>query len=129
MTRDEKMLKLAKMITDVVFHSTGLQKMDKKSWEYVGINSGLKFAEYKYDRQTADDVLDVCLSFGKRRKPLTFAQLKEKNLSGMTQDLRKRLRLQVYQVLSSITMKTMTAKTRTMRSAGCSTSLFPDPVS
>ena len=79
MTRDEKMLKLAKMMTDVVFHSTGLQKMDKKSWEYVGINSGLKFAEYKYDRQTADDVLDVCLSFGKRRKPLTFAQLKEKN--------------------------------------------------
>ena len=78
MTRDEKMLKLGKMMTDVVFHATGLQKMDQNSWEYVGINSGLKFAEYKYDRQTADDVLDVCLSFGKRRKPLTFAQLREK---------------------------------------------------
>ena len=79
MTREEKMLKLGKMMTDVVFHATGLQKMDQNSWEYVGINSGLKFAEYKYDRQTADDVLDVCLSFGKRRKPLTFAQLKERN--------------------------------------------------
>lgn len=36
MTRDEKMLKLAKMMTDVVFHSTGLQKMDKKSWNMSG---------------------------------------------------------------------------------------------
>ncbi|MBQ0004569.1 MAG: FAD-dependent oxidoreductase [Clostridiales bacterium] len=79
MTRDEKIFKLGKIITDRKEILLGLEKMSVDAPEYWGIDCGYQYVERRYGRQIADDCLDVALKMGKR-KPKTFAQLKK--LSG-----------------------------------------------
>ena len=83
MTRDEKIFKLGKIITDRKEILLGLEKMSKEAPEYWGIDCGLQYAERRYGKKIADDCLDLALKMGKR-KPKTFAQLKE--LSGFDSD-------------------------------------------
>ena len=79
LTRDEKIFKLAKVITDRKEILLGMEKMSTEAPEYWGIDCGLQYAERRYGKNVADDCLDVALTMGKR-KPKTFAQLKK--LSG-----------------------------------------------
>ena len=78
LTRDEKIAKLGKVITDRATVLLGKDKITPDSPEYWGINSALKFTAANYGEQMAEDVLDICLTM-KKRVPLTFAQLAEKN--------------------------------------------------
>ena len=78
LTRDEKIAKLGKVITDRATVLLGKDKITPDSPEYWGINSALKFTASNYGEQMAEDVLDICLTM-KKRVPLTFAQLAEKN--------------------------------------------------
>ena len=84
MTRDEKILKLGKMVTDRVPVILGAVKLTTDSPEYIGINAALRYTEKMYDTQTMDDALDVALSFKVRRVPQTLAEMKKRNpkLSG-----------------------------------------------
>jgi hypothetical protein len=84
MTRDEKILKLGKMVTDRVPVILGAVKLTTESPEYIGINAALRYTEKMYDTQTMDDALDVALSFKVRRVPQTLAEMKKRNpkLSG-----------------------------------------------
>ncbi len=79
MTRDEKIFKLGKIITDRKEALLGLEKISTDSPEYWGIDCGLQYAERRYGKQVADDGLDLALKMGKR-KPKTWDQLKK--LSG-----------------------------------------------
>ena len=79
LTRDEKIFRLGKIITDRKEILLGLEKMSVDAPEYWGIDCGLQYAERRYGKQVADDCLDLALKMGKR-KPKTFAQLKK--LSG-----------------------------------------------
>jgi len=79
LTRDEKIFKLGKMITDRKEILLGIEKMSLDAPEYWGIDCGLQYAERRYGKQVADDGLDLALKMGKR-KPKTWAQLKK--LSG-----------------------------------------------
>ncbi len=79
LTRDEKIFKLGKIITDRKEILLGIEKMSTESPEYWGIDCGLQYAARRYGENVADDCLDVALLMGKR-KPKTFAQLKK--LSG-----------------------------------------------
>ena len=78
LTRDEKIAKLGKVITDRATVLLGKDKITPESPEYWGINSALKFTAVNYGEQMANDILDICLTM-KKRVPLTFAQLAEKN--------------------------------------------------
>ena len=78
LTRDEKIAKLGKVITDRATVLLGKDKITPDSPEYWGINSALKFTAVNYGEQMAEDILDICLTM-KKRVPLTFAQLAEKN--------------------------------------------------
>ena len=78
LTRDEKIAKLGKVITDRATVLLGKDKITPDSPEYWGINSALKFTAANYGEQMAEDILDICLTM-KKRVPLTFAQLAEKN--------------------------------------------------
>ncbi len=78
MTRDEKIAKLGREITDYYATMLRMKPITPESPEYLGINSALKFTAVKYDQKMADDILDIALTM-KRRVPMTFAQLKEKN--------------------------------------------------
>lgn len=78
LTRDEKIAKLGKIITDRATVLLGKDKITKDAPEYWGINSALKFTAANYGEQMAEDILDICLTM-KKRVPLTFAQLAEKN--------------------------------------------------
>ena len=78
LTRDEKIAKLGKVITDRATVLLGKDMITPDSPEYWGINSALKFTASNYGEQMAEDVLDICLTM-KKRVPLTFAQLAEKN--------------------------------------------------
>ena len=78
LTRDEKIAKLGKVITDRATVLLGKDKITPDSPEYWGINSALKFTAVNYGEQMANDILDICLTM-KKRVPLTFAQLAEKN--------------------------------------------------
>ena len=80
LTRDEKIFKLAKIITDRKEVLLGLEKVSKASPEYWGIDCGMQYVSRRYGDDVTDDVLDVCLLLGKR-KPKTFAQIKK--LSGL----------------------------------------------
>ena len=73
MTRDEKILKLGKMVTDRVPVILGAVKLTTESPEYIGINAALRYTEKMYDTQTMEDALDVALSFKVRRVPQTLA--------------------------------------------------------
>ncbi len=76
MTRDEKIFKLGKIITDRKEVLLGLEKVSTESPEYWGIDCGLQYAERRYGKKVADDCLDTALKMGKR-KPKTFAQMKK----------------------------------------------------
>ena len=78
MTKDEKIAKLGKVITDRATVLLGKDKITPESPEYLGINSALKYTAYKYDQKMADDILDICLTM-KKRVPLTIEQLAAKN--------------------------------------------------
>ena len=78
LTRDEKIAKLGKVITDRATVLLGKDKITPDSPEYWGINSALKFTAANYGEQMAEDILDICLTM-KKRVPLTFVQLAEKN--------------------------------------------------
>ena len=73
MTRDEKIFKLGKKITDRATVLLGVEKITTNSPEYWGINAGLK----KYPGYE-DQLLDVALTFDKR-KPVTFEQIQKRN--------------------------------------------------
>lgn len=77
MTRDEKIFKLAKEITDRAKVLLGLEKVTTDSPEYWGIDSALKFVADKYGRKMSEDVLDLALCM-KKRVPMTFAQMQKK---------------------------------------------------
>lgn len=49
MTKDEKIAKLGKEITDRATVLLGKDKITPESPEYLGINSALKYTAYKYD--------------------------------------------------------------------------------
>ena len=66
MTRDEKIFKLAKEITDRAKVLLGLEKVTTDSPEYWGIDSALKFVANKYGRKMSEDVLDLALCMKKR---------------------------------------------------------------
>ena len=76
MSRDEKIFKLGKVITDRKEILLGLEKMSTEAPEYWGIDCGLQYAERRYGKEVADHCLDLALKMGKR-KPRTFAQLKK----------------------------------------------------
>jgi len=78
LTRDEKIAKLGKVITDRAAVLLGKAKITPDAPEYWGINSALKYTAYKYDQKMADDVLDICLTL-KKRVPETFEQIAKKN--------------------------------------------------
>lgn len=78
MTKDEKIAKLGKEITDRATVLLGKDKITPDSPEYLGINSALKFTAVKYDEKMADDILDIALTM-KKRVPLTIEQLAKKN--------------------------------------------------
>ena len=78
MTKDEKIAKLGKVITDRATVLLGKDKITPDAPEYLGINSALKFTAVKYDEKMADDILDIALTM-KKRVPLTFEQLAKKN--------------------------------------------------
>ena len=78
MTKDEKIAKLGKVITDRATVLLGKDKITPDSPEYLGINSALKFTAVKYDQKMADDILDIALTM-KKRVPLTIEQLAKKN--------------------------------------------------
>ena len=76
LTRDEKIAKLGKIITDRKEALLGLEKISKESPEYWGIDCGLQYVKRRYGGDIANDCLDTALKMGKR-KPKTFAQMKE----------------------------------------------------
>ena len=78
MTKDEKIAKLGKVITDRATVLLGKDMITPDSPEYLGINSALKFTAVKYDQKMADDILDIALTM-KKRVPLTIEQLAKKN--------------------------------------------------
>ena len=59
MTKDEKIAKLGKEITDRATVLLGKDKITPDAPEYLGINSALKFTAVKYDEKMADDILDI----------------------------------------------------------------------
>ena len=77
MTRDEKIYKLAKTITDRKEALLGLEKISPDSPEYWGINRALIFVRDKYGVKCEEDTLDLALKM-KKRKPVTFSVLKER---------------------------------------------------
>ncbi|MDO4812358.1 MAG: FAD-dependent oxidoreductase [Eubacteriales bacterium] len=77
MTRDEKIFKLGKEITDRAKVILGLEKITTDSPEYWGIDSGLKFIGNKYGQNISADALDMMLCM-KKRVPVTLAQMQKK---------------------------------------------------
>ena len=76
LTRDEKIAKLGKIITDRKEALLGIEKISKESPEYWGIDCGLQYVKRRYGEDIETDCLDTALKMGKR-KPKTFAQMKE----------------------------------------------------
>ena len=77
MTRDEKIFKLGKEITDRAKVMLGVEKITTDAPEYWGIDSALKFVANKYGQQISDDALELMLCM-KKRVPVTLAQLQKK---------------------------------------------------
>ena len=78
LTRDEKIFKIAKVITDRATVLLGKEKITTESPEYWGIYSAYKFTVHNYDEQMADDMLDLLLTMQKR-VPQTIEQMAKKN--------------------------------------------------
>ena len=115
MTKDEKIAKLGKEITDRATVLLGKDKITPDAPEYLGINSALKFTAVKYDEKMADDILDIALTSSLRRK----------TRSSTEPIWRRRCRRSARAAWSSSTGRTSTARTRTMKSAGCWICSFP----
>lgn len=77
MTRDEKIYKLAKVITDRKEALLGIEKLSPDAPEYWGINRALIFVRDKYGAAVEEDVLDLALKL-KKRKPVTYSVIKER---------------------------------------------------
>ena len=78
LTRDEKIFKLGKEITDRAKVMLGLEKLTTDSPEYWGIDSALKFIGNKYGQNVSVDALELLLCM-KKRVPVTLAQLQKKS--------------------------------------------------
>ena len=63
LTRDEKIAKLGKVITDRATVLLGKDKITPDSPEYWGINSALKFTAANYGEQMAEDILESGATF------------------------------------------------------------------
>ena len=63
MTRDEKIFKLGKIITDRKEILLGLEKMSTEAPEYWGIDCGMQYAERRYGKEVADHCLDLALKW------------------------------------------------------------------
>lgn len=124
MTKDEKIAKLGKEITDRATVLLGKDKITPDAPEYLGINSALKFTAVKYDEKMADDILDIALTM-KKRVPLTIEQLAKKNPQFDRAYLEKAMQAISESGLASSIGRTSTARTRTMRNAGCWTCSSP----
>ena len=76
LTRDQKIAKLGKIITDRKEALLGLEKITPDSPEYWGIDCGLQYVTRRYGKAVEEDCLDTALLMGKR-KPKTFAQMQK----------------------------------------------------
>lgn len=61
MTRDEKIFKLCKEITDRATVMLGVDKIDTNAPEYWGVDAAMQIAEKKFGMSAAADALDVAL--------------------------------------------------------------------
>ena len=77
LTRDQKICKLGKIITDRAPVMLGVEKITTDSPEYWGISSGVNHGIDLYGEKIVDDALDLMLSM-KRRVPQTKEQLMKK---------------------------------------------------
>ncbi|MCQ2557677.1 MAG: FAD-dependent oxidoreductase [Oscillospiraceae bacterium] len=78
LSRDEKIARLGKKITDRATVLLGKDKITPEAPEYWGINSALKFIAAKNDQQMSDDCLDIMQTMPKR-VPMTIEQLAKEN--------------------------------------------------
>ena len=125
MTKDEKIAKLGKEITDRATVLLGKDKITPDAPEYLGINSALKFTAVKYDEKMADDILDIALTM-KKRVPLTIESSSRRRTRSSTERIwRRRCRRSARAAWSSSTGRTSTERTRTTPSAGCWICSFP----
>ena len=58
LTRDQKIFRLGKIITDRATVLLGKEKISTESPEYWGIDFGIQYAERRYGIDIADDCLD-----------------------------------------------------------------------
>ena len=77
LSRDEKIFKLGKKITDRAAVLLGQEKLSTDSPEYWGIDCGLKYAADMFGQKVADDALDLMLTM-KKRVPETKEALMKK---------------------------------------------------
>lgn len=75
MTREQKMLKLARKITDRVKVTFHVEPLTTKDPDYYGIDAALQIVRNKYGQAVEEDVLDLALTFD-RRKPVTYQVIK-----------------------------------------------------
>ena len=77
MTREQKILKLARKITDRAKVTLYVEKLTTKDPDYYGIDAALQIVRNKYGQNIEEDVLDLALCL-ERRKPVTFEQIKSR---------------------------------------------------
>ena len=77
MTRDEKIFKLCKEITDRATVMLGVDKIDTNAPEYWGVDAAMQIAEKKFGMSATADALDVALVL-KKRKPVTFEVIQKR---------------------------------------------------
>ena len=75
MTREQKILKLARKITDRVKVTFHVEPLTTKDPDYYGIDAALQIVRNKYGQSVEEDVLDLALTFD-RRKPVTYEVIK-----------------------------------------------------
>lgn len=124
MTKDQKIAKLGKVITDRATVLLGKDKITPESPEYLGINSALKYTAYKYDQKMADDILDICLTM-KKRVPLTIGQLAAKNPQFDREYLEKAMQAVSESGLVEFHWENLDGKNPNHGSAGCWICSFP----
>ena len=78
MTRDEKIFKLCKEITDRATVMLGVDKIDTNAPEYWGVDAAMQIAEKKFGMSATADALDVALVL-KKRKPVTFEVIQKRS--------------------------------------------------
>ena len=75
MTREQKILKLARKITDRVKVTFHVEPLTTKDPDYYGIDAAQQIVRNKYGQSVEEDVLDLALTFD-RRKPVTYEVIK-----------------------------------------------------